>query len=163
MQKAIRNTVLDQQYGSSTTVHTEKTMADQKKEILDAVLLGSIEWEQARLAALTMSTQLKGEIDALTDLSQIKDAYSPTAWVNICRQMKVVTDGMTSMRLLLEGKSSAEISRETGINGGSFAAYKAWNTMYKRDIQEGVRKIIQLKGRNKAEQEADAAFLRSCG
>jgi len=42
----------------------------------------------------------------------------------------VVTDGMTVMRLLAEGKTNAQITEATGIPVGSIAAYKAWNTMY---------------------------------
>ena len=128
---------------------------------MDAVLLGSIEWAIARKAAFEMATKLQYEVDGLN--MQDKDAYSPMAWLNICRHLRVVTDGMTVMRLLAEGKTNAQITEATGIPVGSIAAYKAWNTMYAEALIAGVKRHVTLKGRNDAERQADAGFLRSCG
>ena len=65
------------------------------------------------------------------------------AWLNICRHLRVVTDGMTVMRLLAEGKSHAQITEATGIQGLSISAYKAWNTMYARRC--GLNELVELK------------------
>ena len=124
-------------------------MAKSKSQMMDAVLVGSIEWATARRAAIEMAAKLQSEVDGLN--MQGKDAYSPMAWLNICRQLRVVTDGMIVMRLLAEGKSNAQITEATGIPVGSIAAYKAW------------KRHITLKGRNDAERQADADFFRSCG
>ena len=136
-------------------------MAKSKSHIIDAVLVGSIEWATARRAAIEMAAKLQCEVDGLN--MQGKDAYSPMAWLNICRHLRVVTDGMTVMRLLAEGKSNAQITEATGIPVGSIAAYKAWNTMYAEALMAGVKRHITLKGRNDAERQADADFFRSCG
>jgi hypothetical protein len=135
-------------------------MAKSKSHIMDAVLVGSIEWATARRAAIGMAAKLQCEVDGLN--MQGKDAYSPMAWLNICRHLRVVTDGMTVMRLLAEGKSNAQITEATGIPVGSIAAYKAWNTMYAEALMAGVKRHITLKGRNDAERQADADFFRSC-
>jgi uncharacterized protein YerC len=136
-------------------------MAKQKAKILDAVLEGNIEWATAREAAYRMANHLQNEVDNLTEVS--KDAYSPMAWISICRQLRIVTDGMTVMRLVGEGKTNEQITNETGIVVGSIAAYKAWNTMYRAFIEKGLRKRVALKGRTDTERSADAEFLRSCG
>ena len=133
------------------------------KKSMDAVLLGSIEWDQARAAAFDLTRKLGGEVAELKSLLQMQDAYSPIAWMSICRQLQVVTDGMTVMRLLAEGKTSEQITQETGIFPGSIAAYKAWNTMYSRSVSQSAERRITLRGRNEAEQRRDADFLRSCG
>ena len=130
---------------------------------MDAVLLGSIEWSQARKAAIEMGRRLNGEVADLETLVQTKDAYSPMAWLNICRQLRIVTDGMITMRMLLEGKTPEQISSDTGILKSSIAAYKAWNTMYREHRDRHIGERIELKGRNEAEQRSDAQFLRSCG
>lgn len=130
---------------------------------MDAVLIGSIEWLQARTAAYDMIARLSGELDDLIQIGGIKDAYSPMAWLNICQQLRVVTDGMTAMRQHATGKTSIEIAAATGINRGSIAAYKAWNTMYGRSLQAFAEKRIRIKGRTTDERAADIAFLRSCG
>jgi len=140
-------------------------MRKQPQEMMDAVLVGSIEWDSARKAAFDMANGLRGEIAALEAMeSGIKDAYSPIAWLNICRQLRVVTDGMIVMRMLADGKSNQEVTAATGILPGSIAAYKAWNTMYAASVQLTAKKrIVKLKGRNAIEQSHDAEFLRSCG
>jgi uncharacterized protein YerC len=138
-------------------------MPKAKGKMMDAVLVGSVEWAQARNAAVEMTAKLRGEVDELDSLLALKDAYSPIAWLNVCTQLRVVTDGMIVMRKLAEGKSNHQITAETGIPSGSIAAYKAWNTMYARAVRIGVSKRIKIKGRTAAEQAADIAFLRSCG
>jgi hypothetical protein len=134
-----------------------------KAKTMDAVLVGSVDWEQARTAAYDMIRKLNGEIADLSTITEIKDAYSPMAWLGICQQLRIVTDGMATMRLLTTGHSSAEIHNVTGIASGSIAAYKAWNTMYAQSIQTYAAKRIRIKGRTQAEKDADIAFLRSCG
>jgi uncharacterized protein YerC len=132
----------------------------QGKKILDAVLTGSIEWEKAREAAYNMTRNLQGEVN---EIFEQKDSYSPIAWINICRQLKIVTDGMIVMRMVAEGKTNKQITESTGIFTGSIAAYKAWNTMYSRSIAKQQARRVALKGRNDKEKEKDAEFLRSCG
>ncbi len=131
--------------------------------MMDAVLVGSVEWTKARAAAIEMTAKLQGEVEELQSLLKMQDAYSPVAWLNVCQQLRVVTDGMIVMRMLAEGKSSGQITTETGILPGSIAAYKAWNTMYADSIKRGIHKRIKIKGRTEAEQAADIAFLRTCG
>jgi hypothetical protein len=130
-----------------------------KQMYMDAVVTGSVEWQAAREAAYRMVSQLSGEISALTEAAEIKDAYSPTAWLNICRQLQVVTDGMITMRMLAAGKTSEEIAGETGIMPGSIAAYKAWNTMYARQVNRKIR----LRMEKDKIRQADLDFLRSIG
>ena len=134
-----------------------------RARVMDATLVGSVEWEQARKAALDMSRMLSGEVTALSTATEIKDAYSPSAWINVCPQLRVVTDGMIVMRLLAEGKTNAQIARETGIDQGSIAAYKAWNTMYTRDIQRGIERRIKIRSKNDQIMQADIEWLRSIG
>lgn len=133
------------------------------QRMMDAVLEGSIDWTRARDAAIAMTRSLRGEIDDLQKVMEIKDAYSPIAWLNVCQQLRVVTDGMIVMRMLAEGKAAAQITAETGILPGSIAAYKAWNTMYLRGISSQATRTIKLKGRTEAEQLRDIEFLRACG
>lgn len=136
-------------------------MAIRKKdELIDALLLGNVDWEKARKAAYRMASQLTSEVATLDNL---KDAYSPMAWINICRQLRVVTDGMTTMRLIAEGKNNASISTEAHVTVGSIAAYKAWNTMYLQMLDEGIQRRVPIKGRTHEEKNQDAEFLRSCG
>jgi hypothetical protein len=131
---------------------------------MDAVLLGSIEWSQARQAAIEMANKLSGEVTELQSLaSGMQDAYSPVAWLNICRHLQMVTDGMRVMRLHAQGKTNREITAATGIPNGTIAAFKAWNTTYSRTIAEHAQRTIALKGRTQSEQRADAEFLRACG
>ena len=134
-----------------------------RKKVMDAVLLGSVEWSLARNAAIEMTTKLSGEVDQLQSLLKMQDAYSPVAWLNVCQQLRVVTDGMIVMRMLAEGKTNEQITAETGILNGSIAAYKAWNTMYSQGLTQHIERRIKLKGRTEAEQRKDAEFLRSCG
>jgi hypothetical protein len=129
------------------------------QKYMDAVVVGSVEWQTAREAAFRMAAVLHGEISALTEAEEIKDAYSPVAWTNICRQLRVVTDGMVTMRLLAEGKTNETITEETGIPNGSIAAYKAWNTMYSRQIN----RTIRLRMEKDRVRQADLDFLRSIG
>jgi uncharacterized protein YerC len=131
-----------------------------KDELMDALLLGNVDWEKARKAAYEMASQLTSEV---ANLDNLKDAYSPMAWINICRQLRVVTDGMTTMRLIAEGKNNATISTEAHVTVGSIAAYKAWNTMYLRMLNAGIQRRVPIKGRTKQEKNLDADFLRSCG
>lgn len=138
-------------------------MKNKNKKVMDAVLIGSVEWSKARDAAFKMAGELNGEVAELQKLTKIQDAYSPMAWFRICRQMQVVTEGMTVMRLLAEGKTPEQIAAETGITRGSIAAFRAWNTMYRNGIHKTVDRKIKIKGRTEAEQQADADFLRSCG
>lgn len=138
-------------------------MTNRKAERLDAVLVGSIEWSRARTAAIDMLESLSGEVAQLQRLASTKDAYSPIAWLNICRQLRIVTDGMIAMRMLSEGKTTAQICTETGILPGSVKAYKAWNTMYQQSISRNIQRRIALRGRTEAQQKADAKFLRACG
>jgi hypothetical protein len=133
------------------------------KKMIDAVVVGSVEWESARRAAFEMSAKLQGEVAELQELAGVKDAYSPMAWLAICQHLRSVTDGMTVMRMLAEGKEPKQITAETGIPSGSVAAYQAWNTMYRRNVTQIINKRIRIKGKNEAEQKADIAFLRSCG
>lgn len=135
----------------------KKSAKNQK--YMDAVVVGSVEWETARTAAYRMAEALYGEISALTDAEAIKDAYSPTAWMNICRQLRVVTDGMITMRLVADGKTNEAITKETGIAITSIAAYKAWNTMYGRQINRRIR----LRMEKDRVRQADLDFLRSIG
>ena len=130
------------------------------KKLMDAVLEGSIDWERARKAAFGMAAQLTSEV---ANLDNIKDAYSPMAWISICRQLRVVTDGMTTMRMIAEGKDNATISQQAQITIGSIAAYKAWNTMYLKMLKQGIQRKVAIKGRTEREQNLDAEFLRSCG
>ena len=134
-----------------------------KIKMMDAVLSGSVEWAQARKAAFEMTAKLQGEVDELQSILKMQDAYSPVAWLNVCQQLRVVTDGMIVMRMLAEGGTTRQITAETGILPGSIAAYKAWNTMYAASIKRGVHKRIKIKGRTEAEQAADIEFLRACG
>jgi len=136
---------------------------NKKKVIMDAILVGSVDWKKARSAAIQMTRSLDGEVADLEALLKDKDAYSPMAWLNICQQLRIVTDGMTVMRMLAEGKTPKQIANETGIRPGSIAAYQAWNTMYRNDRDKYIGKKIALKGRSEAEKRADAEFLRSCG
>jgi len=136
-------------------------MAIRKKdELMDALLLGNVDWEKARKAAYKMASQLTSEV---ANLDNLKDAYSPMAWINICRQLRVVTDGMTTMRMIAEGKNNATISIEAQVTVGSIAAYKAWNTMYLKMLDAGIQRRVAIKGRTKQEKDLDAEFLRSCG
>ena len=48
-------------------------MAKSKSQIMDAVLVGSIEWATARKAAIEMAAKLQYEVDGLN--MQGKDAY----------------------------------------------------------------------------------------
>lgn len=136
---------------------------NRKGKMIDAVLVGSIDWAKARNAAIEMTAKLRGEVDGLQSLLAIQDAYSPVAWLNVCQQLRIVTDGMCVMRMLAQGKESRQIAAETGISSGSIAAYKAWNIMYTESIKRGVLKRIKIKGRTAAEQAAAIAFLRMCG
>lgn len=138
-------------------------MLKKNAPVLDVVLLGNVEWSQARAAAFDLLQKLSGEIVDLNKLAATKDAYSPVAWMNICRQLQIVTDGMIVMRMLTAGKSPNEIALETGIAHGSISAYKAWNTMYTRALRANAERRVAVKGHTKAEREADIAFLRSCG
>jgi len=38
-----------------------------------------------------------------------------------------------TMMMLAEGKTNEQIMQDAGIQSGSIAAYKAWNTMYRDD------------------------------
>jgi hypothetical protein len=138
-----------------------KMMEIRKKDkLMDALLLGNVDWEKARKAAFKMASQLTSEV---ANLDNLKDAYSPMAWINICRQLRVVTDGMTTMRLIAENKDNATISTEANVTVGSIAAYKAWNTMYLKMLNSGIQRRVAIKGRTKQEKNLDAEFLRSCG
>jgi|SRR6185437_6217310 len=141
----------------------EKGIWQKAKKMMDAVLAGSIDWTRAREAAIAMTRSLRGEIDDLERVMEIQDAYSPIAWLNVCQQLRVVTDGMVVMRKLAEGKAAIQITAETGILPGSIAAYKAWNTMYLRAVNAQATRSIRLKGRTEAEQQRDIEFLRACG
>lgn len=138
-------------------------MSKQKPPIMDVVVVGSVEWAQARKAAYEMASVLSKEVSALNEVPQIKDAYSPVAWVNICRQLRVVTDGMITMRLLAENKTNKQIYEEAGIDPASVAAYKAWNTMYARNIEQGIKRKITIKAKTHAILQADIDWLHSIG
>lgn len=119
-----------------------------------------MDWEKAQKAAYKTASQLTSEV---ANIDNLKDAYSPMAWINICRQLRVVTDGMTTMRLIAEGKNNATISLEANVTVGSIAAYKAWNAMYLKMLNAGIQRRVAIKGRTTQEKNLDAEFLRSCG
>ena len=85
--------------------------------------------------------------------------YSPRTWVKLCRQIQHVREGMTCVRLAVEGKSTAEIHRLTGIHTYRIGAFKAWNTIWKRAIDH----VLTIQFRNERERQVDIAFLRSIG
>ena len=47
-----------------------------KKQVLDAVLDGSVEWSQARLAAIEMATKLSGDVAELQTLTDGVQDYA---------------------------------------------------------------------------------------
>jgi hypothetical protein len=77
-----------------------------KRRLMDAALEGSIDWAEARQGAYKMAAALQGEVASRQALQGTGDAYSLWAWPKVYRQLLTVTDGMTVMRMLADGKSS---------------------------------------------------------
>jgi hypothetical protein len=118
-----------------------------------------VEWATARTAARRLEGILTDEITYLTEGNKLQNVYSPIAWVRLCRTISTLTAGMVSMRMTFEGKSTPEIAAATGIRSGSIAAFKAWNTMYARDVQ----KMLAAKGKTEEQRNRDLEFLNSIG
>lgn len=119
----------------------------------------TIEWSRAGEAAHKLQAALASEISYLTDGINLRNVYSPIAWIRTCRAIRTVTDGMICMRLAAQGKSSHEIHRETGIARGSIAAYRAWNTMY----ADAMERSLAARGKTEKQRQADLEFLQEIG
>jgi uncharacterized protein YerC len=118
-----------------------------------------VEWDTAREAAERLMEMLVDEVGYLTHGGNLKNVYSPIAWIRLCRAISTLTNGMSVMRLVSEGKSNEEIARITGLPNMTIAAYKAWNTMYAR----GVEKALAAKGKTEEQRKRDVEFLFSIG
>jgi uncharacterized protein YerC len=102
--------------------------------------IDGVEWATTLMTLIQLAPKLQHSVDGLN--MQFKDAYSLMAWRSICRHLRAVAHGMTVMRLLAEGKSHAQITEATGIQGLSISAYKAWNTTYFRRC--GIEELNEL-------------------
>jgi hypothetical protein len=118
-----------------------------------------VEWPKAEAEFGRLRAILSDEIAYLMSDAELRNAYSPIAWVRLCQGVKHLTEGMAAIRLHCEGKTNEEIAATTGVNTRRVGAYKAWNTQYKRAIN----RTLRIKGRNKEQREADIAFLRAVG
>jgi hypothetical protein len=118
-----------------------------------------IEWSKGQEAFHDLNHMLTDELAYLTKDVEIRNAYSPIAWARLCMGIKHLTEGMAAIRLHCEGNTNDEIVRKTGVHAGRIAAFKAWNTQYKKMID---RKLT-LRGKNKEQRTADLGFLRSIG
>ena len=119
----------------------------------------TVEWDKAKKAAAKLELMLSDEIAYLTQGNKLRNVYSPIAWVRLCRTMATLTAGMACNRLAAEGKTNQEIREATGVSVGSIAAFKAWNTMYTRDVE----KLLAVKGKTEVQRERDLDFLSSIG
>ena len=144
----------------STLFFRKKSMARNKQAaVTRPTIHPQMEWERARQAANRMEEMLADEISYLTHGGKLKNVYSPVAWIRLCRTIRTLTSGMVVMRLTFEDKSNDEICQITGLTGQTVAAYKAWNTMYARDIQ----KMLAVRGKTEVQRKRDLEFLTSIG
>jgi DNA-binding CsgD family transcriptional regulator len=117
-----------------------------------------IELQIAALQAEKLKQQLENEMEWLL-AGNLRNAYSPVAWVRLNREFLTILRGMQCMRLRIQGKSPAEIQAETGLSRQTIAAYTAWNTMYGRAID----RHLAARGRTKKQKQSDRQFLNDCG
>jgi DNA-binding CsgD family transcriptional regulator len=117
-----------------------------------------IELAIAELQARKLKQQLENEIEWLM-AGNLRNAYSPVAWVRLNREVLTALRGMQCMRLRAQGKSPAEIQGETGLSRQTIAAYTAWNTMYGRAID----RYLVARGKTEKQQETERKFLADCG
>lgn len=139
---------------ASGNPHTKEKIKEEKMKVLDQV-----DWSQAQAAIGQMIDTLRGELDNLQSDTKIQNAYSPVTWVKLCREIQHVREGMTCVRLAVEGKRTEEISMLTGVHPQRIAAFRAWNTIWKRAIERN----LTIKFRNEQELQADISFLRGIG
>lgn len=131
----------------------------EKLRVEKIAVRSDIEWDHARRGLLELKSLLDAEISALSSTAEIRNAYSPITWVKLCRYIRHATEGMTAVRLSTEGKSARAIAAATGMSTSRIAAFKAWNTIWRGQIQ----KFIELRWRKAEERRADIEFLRSIG
>ena len=137
-------------------------MTERKKEkvkIEKVEISATVEWGNANLGVKELQRLLEAEVTHLQSNPGIRNAYSPITWVKLCRSIKHVTEGMTAVRLSVEGMSASEINEATGIATRRIGAFKAWNTVWKK----AVNRYMTLKWRKAEERSADIAFLISIG
>jgi hypothetical protein len=129
----------------------------QKKQTL--MVSPKVEWALGEKAFQDLNKVLSDEITYLTIDVEIRNAYSPIAWARLCLGIRHLTQGMATIRLHCEGKTNKEIEAQTGVDVRRIAAFKAWNTQYKKSIH----RALTIRGRNKEQRKADLKFLRSIG
>lgn len=134
-------------------------MQKQASKESNVTVSNRVEWPLAEAEFERLHMVLTDEIAYLTSDAELRNAYSPIAWVRLCQGIKHLTEGMAAIRLHCEGKSNEEIAEATGVNTRRVGAFKAWNTQYKRAINRTMR----LKGKTEEQRKADIAFLRSVG
>jgi hypothetical protein len=118
-----------------------------------------VEWKTAREGIEQLRQLLDAEIVTLDNNAQIRNAYSPITWSKLCRYINHATEGMMAVRLATEGKTTPEIAAITGMPTTRIAAFKAWNTIWKKAID----KFLTIKWRKQEERRADIEFLRAIG
>jgi hypothetical protein len=138
---------------------TKMDEEQQTKKTETLTLSPKIEWNKGEEAFRRIHNVLSDEIAYLTADLEIRNAYSPIAWARLCMDIKHLTQGMAAIRLHCEGKNNKEIAAATGLSGNRIAAFKAWNTIYKKSIH----RVLTLRGRNKQQRDADLEFLKSIG
>lgn len=136
-------------------------MADEKpKATIEKIVINSnVEWELAIAGIAELKRALDTEIENLRTKPEIKNAYSPITWAKLCRQVHHVTDGMTSVRLSIEGMTSEQVQATTGIHRLRVAAFKAVNTRWVK----AVRHTIEIRWAKAEERIRDIAWLKSIG
>jgi hypothetical protein len=92
------------------------------------------DWEAAEQAAIRLSNLLSREVGYLRTHHGFRNAYLPFAFLRFNRLITTLDSGMECMRMVFEGKTNYEIQQSTGLSVATIAAYKAWNTMYSRNI-----------------------------
>lgn len=103
------------------------------------------DWEAAEQAAIRLSKLLSREVGHLRRRHGFRNAYLPFAFLRFNRLITTLDSGMECMRMVFEGHTNYEIQQSTGLSIGTIAAYKAWNTMYSRNIQL----LLALKAKEK--------------
>ena len=115
-----------------------------------------IELQIAELQGDKLKLQLENEIEWLMAVN-LRNTYSPVAWVRLNREFLTVLRGMQCVRLRILGKSAAEIQAETGLSRQTIATYTDWNAMCGRAID----RYLAARGKTK-KQQADRQFLKDC-
>jgi hypothetical protein len=138
---------------------TKMNEISKKKKLETLKVSPKVEWALGERAFLELSKVLSDEIAYLTSDVEIRNAYSPIAWARLCMGIRHLTQGMATIRLHCDGKTNEEIQNITGVARPRIAAFKAWNTQYKKSVH----RALTIRGRNKAQRDADLAFLKSIG